>query len=59
MLVFAIVFPAFTGVTAGVGLSGDLANPRRSIPLGIMSAMFVGMIVYALVVLKLGRLGRA
>ena len=54
MLVFAIVFPAFTGVTAGVGLSGDLANPRRSIPLGIMSATFVGMIVYALVVLKLG-----
>ena len=22
-------FPAFTGMTAGVGLSGDLANPRR------------------------------
>ena len=31
--VFAIIFPAFTGMTAGVGLSGDLKNPRRSIPL--------------------------
>jgi amino acid transporter len=53
ILVFAICFPAFTGMTAGVGLSGDLANPRRSIPLGIMSATFTGMIVYVFVVLKL------
>lgn len=53
MLVFAIVFPAFTGMTAGVGLSGDLENPRKSIPLGIMSATFAGMIVYMFVVVKL------
>ena len=53
MLVFAIVFPAFTGMTAGVGLSGDLAKPRKSIPLGIMSATFTGMIIYVLVVIKL------
>ncbi|MGD2067166.1 MAG: amino acid permease [Gemmatimonadota bacterium] len=53
MLVFAICFPAFTGMTAGVGLSGDLANPRRSIPLGIMSATLAGMIVYFFVVVKL------
>ena len=53
MLVFAIVFPAFTGMTAGVGLSGDLANPRRSIPLGIMSATITGMVVYVFVVVKL------
>jgi solute carrier family 12 sodium/potassium/chloride transporter 2 len=53
MLVFAIVFPAFTGMTAGVGLSGDLAHPRKSIPLGIMSATVVGMLVYVLVVVKL------
>lgn len=54
MLVFAIVFPAFTGMTAGVGLSGDLKNPRRSIPLGIMGATLTGMVVYFLVVVKLG-----
>jgi len=52
-LVFAIVFPAFTGMTAGVGLSGDLKNPRKSIPLGTVLATLVGMIVYALVALKL------
>jgi amino acid transporter len=51
--VFAIVFPAFTGMTAGVGLSGDLRNPRKSIPLGTLSATLTGMIVYVLVVLKL------
>lgn len=53
MLVFAIVFPAFTGMTAGVGLSGDLKNPRRSIPLGIMAATLGGMVIYFLVVVKL------
>ena len=53
ILVFAIVFPGFTGVTAGVGLSGDLANPRRSIPLGIISATLVGMVVYFFLVVKL------
>lgn len=52
-LVFAIVFPAFTGITAGVGLSGDLANPRRSIPLGTLAATFGGLAVYLLVVVKL------
>ena len=53
MLVFAVVFPAFTGVTAGVGLSGDLAQPRRSIPRGILSATVVGLVVYVAVVFKL------
>lgn len=53
MLVFAICFPAFTGMTAGVGLSGDLANPRRSLPLGIMTATLTGMVVYIFVVVKL------
>ena len=52
-LVFAIIFPAFTGMTAGVGLSGDLKNPRKSIPLGTLAATVTGMIVYILVVTKL------
>ena len=53
MKVFAIVFPAFTGMTAGVGLSGDLKNPRRSIPLGTLAGTLIGMAVYVLLVWKL------
>jgi amino acid transporter len=52
-IVFAIVFPAFTGMTAGVGLSGDLKNPGKSIPLGTLSATIIGMLVYFLVTYKL------
>ncbi len=52
-IVFAICFPAFTGMTAGVGLSGDLANPRKSIPGGTMAATLVGMVVYFFIVAKL------
>ena len=52
-VVFAIIFPAFTGMTAGVGLSGDLKNPRRSIPLGTVAATLAGMAVYVLIVIKM------
>jgi amino acid transporter len=53
ILVFAICFPAFTGMTAGVGLSGDLKNPGRSIPLGTITGTLFGMVVYVLIVIKL------
>ena len=53
IVVFAIVFPAFTGMTAGVGLSGDLRNPRKSLPRGTLWATVAGMIVYMAVVFKL------
>lgn len=51
--IFAIIFPAFTGMTAGVGLSGDLKNPAKSIPLGTTSATVIGMVVYIFVSWKL------
>jgi amino acid transporter len=50
--VFAIIFPAFTGIIAGVGLSGDLKNPGRSIPLGTLTATVFGMIIYVFIALK-------
>ncbi len=52
-IVFAICFPAFTGMTAGVGLSGDLRNPAKAIPLGTILATVTGMIIYSFVVYKL------
>lgn len=52
-IIFAICFPAFTGMTAGVGMSGDLKNPSKSIPLGTIAATFTGLIVYLFVVWKL------
>ena len=51
--VFAICFPAFTGMVAGLGLSGDLKNPQKSIPLGTIGATLAGMIIYAIVAVKL------
>jgi amino acid transporter len=51
--VFAIVFPAFTGMTAGVGLSGELRDPKKSIPLGTLSATLIGMVIYVLIAYKL------
>jgi hypothetical protein len=37
-LVFAIFFPAVTGFTQGVSMSGDLRDPARSLPLGRSSS---------------------
>ncbi|MDP5106776.1 MAG: amino acid permease [Polaribacter sp.] len=51
--VFAIIFPAFTGMTAGVGLSGDLKDPKKSIPLGTLAATIIGMIIYIFIAYKL------
>ncbi|MEM1358975.1 MAG: amino acid permease, partial [Bacteroidota bacterium] len=51
--VFAIIFPAFTGMTAGVGLSGDLKDPGRSIPMGTLAATIGGMIIYFFMAWKL------
>ncbi len=51
--VFTIIFPAFTGIIAGLGLSGDLKEPGKSIPLGTLTATVVGMVIYMAVAFKL------
>lgn len=45
-IVFAIYFPAATGIMAGVNMSGNLRNPMRAIPLGTIAAIAVGFLVY-------------
>ena len=46
-LIFAIFFPAVTGFTAGVAMSGDLKDPKKSIPFGTLGAIAIGFIVYS------------
>ena len=61
--IFGIIFPGITGLigtffdlstwtffsteTAGTNMSGDLANPARSIPLGSLLAALTTFVIYA------------
>jgi len=56
--IFAVFFPAVTGFTAGIGMSGDLRNPRKSIPKGTLLAVSTGLFVYLFVPLLLAFTGK-
>ncbi|XP_020016136.1 solute carrier family 12 member 1 isoform X3 [Castor canadensis] len=44
--VFAIFFPAATGILAGANISGDLEDPQDAIPRGTMLAIFITTVAY-------------
>ncbi|XP_040200765.1 solute carrier family 12 member 2 isoform X2 [Rana temporaria] len=52
--VFAIFFPAATGILAGANISGDLADPQLAIPKGTLLAILVTTIVYMGVAVSVG-----
>lgn len=52
--VFAIYFPAVTGIMAGVNMSGDLEQPGRAIPKGTFAAVGVGFLIYLTQIVLIG-----
>uniref|UniRef100_A0A4W5NWH3 Solute carrier family 12 member 2 n=1 Tax=Hucho hucho TaxID=62062 RepID=A0A4W5NWH3_9TELE len=52
--VFAIFFPAATGILAGANISGDLSDPQLAIPRGTLLAILITGIVYLGVAISTG-----
>jgi amino acid transporter len=47
-MAFAIFFPAMTGLESSLSLSGDLKNPSRSLPEGVISAVITAYVFFML-----------
>uniref|UniRef100_A0A915LXG2 Uncharacterized protein n=1 Tax=Meloidogyne javanica TaxID=6303 RepID=A0A915LXG2_MELJA len=53
-LILAIYFPAVTGILTGTNMSGDLANPQKSIPGGTIAAQLTTSFIYFSLALVFG-----
>ncbi|HII72349.1 TPA: Na-K-Cl cotransporter [Candidatus Woesearchaeota archaeon] len=51
---FALFFPAVTGILAGIGMSGELKDPKKQIPKGMISAILITVAIYVATALWLG-----
>ncbi|MBF0430862.1 MAG: Na-K-Cl cotransporter [Fibrobacteria bacterium] len=53
---FAIFFPAVTGIEAGAAMSGELKNPKKSLPLGILGSVGISLVLYVGIAYWYGRM---
>lgn len=53
LTMFALFFPACIGILSGANMSGELQNPRKSIPLGTIGAILAAASIYLLMLILL------